>query len=97
MAINKQEIIDIMANAADISKSAAERALNAFTDGVTDSLKGGQDVVLVGFGTWSVGERAARTGRNPQTGETIQIAASTVAKFKAGKKLKDAINADKAE
>ncbi len=96
MAINKQELIDIMASAADISKSAAERALNAFTDGVTSSLQSGDDVVLVGFGTWSVGERAARTGRNPQTGEALEIPASTVAKFKAGKKLKDALNSDKA-
>ncbi len=96
MAMNKQELIDIMASAADISKSAAERALNAFTDGVTNSLQSGDDVVLVGFGTWSVGERAARTGRNPQTGQAIEIAASTVAKFKPGKKLKDAINAQRA-
>ena len=90
--MNKQDIIDIMAEQADISKAAAERALNAFTDTITNELGSGNEVVLVGFGTWSTSERAAREGRNPKTGETIQIPASTVAKFKAGKKLKDAVN-----
>jgi DNA-binding protein HU-beta len=90
--MNKQDLIDIMADTADISKAAAERALNAFTDTVTNQLSGGKEVVLVGFGTWSTSQRAARAGRNPQTGETIAIPASVVAKFKAGKKLKDAVN-----
>lgn len=90
--MNKQELVDVMADAAGISKAAAERALNAFTDTVTVQLKQGQEVVLVGFGSWSTGSRAARTGRNPQTGEQIQIPASVVAKFKSGKKLKDALN-----
>jgi len=94
--MNKQEMIDLMADSAGISKAAAERALNAFTDAVTMQLKEGKDVVLVGFGTWSTSARAARTGRNPQTGEEIQIAASIVAKFKAGKKLKDAVNSNTA-
>jgi len=90
--MNKQELIDIMANVASISKNAANRALDAFIGTVEKQLKARQDVVLVGFGTFTTSERAARTGRNPQTGAAIQIPAATVARFKAGKKLKDAIN-----
>lgn len=81
-----------MAAGADISKAAAGRALDAFTDAVTEALKGDDQVALVGFGTFSVRDRAARSGRNPQTGATIQIAAAKVPAFKAGKALKDACN-----
>ncbi len=75
-----------------MTKAEAERALKAFTDTIEDALKAGDKVALVGFGTFSVGERAARTGQNPQTGEKIEIAAAKVPKFKAGKALKDSIN-----
>ena len=92
--MNKNDLIEIMASTADISKSAATRALDAFIDATTDSLSQGKDVVLVGFGSFTTSQRAARTGRNPQTGEPMRIAAATVARFKAGKKLKDAINRD---
>jgi len=90
--VNKSELIDAIASSADISKAAAGRALDAFTGTVTDALKDGDQVVLVGFGTFTVRERAARSGRNPQTGDTIQIAAAKVPAFKAGKALKDACN-----
>jgi DNA-binding protein HU-beta len=90
--VNKSEMIDMVADAADISKAAAGRAVDAVFDGITSSLKDGKSVTLVGFGTFSVGARAARSGRNPRTGETIQIAASNTPKFKAGKALKDAVN-----
>lgn len=90
--MNKSELIDAVAAAADISKAAAGRALDAMVDSVTDALKEGDQVVLVGFGTFSVKDRAARTGRNPQTGEPIEIAAAKVPNFKAGKALKDAVN-----
>lgn len=90
--MNKTELIEAIAASADISKAAAGRALDAVVDGITDSLKKGDQVVLVGFGTFSVKERAARTGRNPQTGAEIQIAAAKVPGFKAGKALKDAVN-----
>lgn len=90
--MNRSQLVDVIAAEADISKAAAERALNAFTGSVTSALANGGPVTLLGFGTFSVGVRAARAGRNPQTGETIQIAASKVAKFKAGKTLKDAVN-----
>lgn len=90
--MNKAELIELVAEAADISKAAATRAVDATFDGITDSLKRGDTVTLVGFGTFSVGERSARTGRNPRTGETITIAASRTPKFKAGKALKDALN-----
>jgi|TARA_R110000850_G_scaffold211024_3_gene336981 DNA-binding protein HU-beta len=90
--VNKTELIEAIAASADISKAAAGRALDAVVDGVTDSLKKGDQVVLVGFGTFSVKDRAARTGRNPQTGAEIQIAAAKVPSFKAGKALKDAVN-----
>jgi len=90
--VNKSELIDAIAASADIPKAAAGRALDAMVDSVTDSLKKGDQVVLVGFGTFSVKDRAARTGRNPQTGQPIQIAAAKVPSFKAGKALKDALN-----
>ncbi|NEV61819.1 HU family DNA-binding protein [Thiorhodococcus minor] len=89
--MNKSELIDRMAEAADISKSAAARALDAFTDSIAIALKEGHNVSLIGFGTFTVKERAARTGRNPQTGETIEIKASKTPSFKAGKALKDAV------
>jgi len=90
--VNKSEMIDMVAEAADISKAAAGRAVDAVFDGITGSLKGGDSVTLVGFGTFSISDRAARSGRNPRTGETIQIKASRMPKFKAGKALKDAVN-----
>lgn len=90
--MNKAELIDRMAASADISKAAAARALDAMLDSVTDALKDSEQVVLVGFGTFSVKERAARQGRNPQTGAPIRIEAAKVPSFKAGKALKDAIN-----
>ncbi|MCF7804922.1 MAG: HU family DNA-binding protein [Candidatus Marinimicrobia bacterium] len=91
--MNKSELIDSMAEKGGITKADAERALNAFTDTVTETLAGDKDekITLVGFGTFSTSDRAARTGRNPQTGETINIPATTVPKFKAGKSLKDAV------
>lgn len=90
--MNKSQLIDSMASKADISKAAATRALEAFESSVTDALKSGDSVSLVGFGTFSVRERAARDGRNPQTGETIKIAAAKLPAFKPGKALKDACN-----
>ena len=90
--MNKQELIENIAESADITKAAAGRALDSMIDSITDSLKQGDSVVLVGFGTFSVRDRAARTGRNPQTGEEIQIKAAKVPAFKAGKALKDAVN-----
>jgi DNA-binding protein HU-beta len=90
--VNKTQLVDEIAEAADISKAAAGRALDAFTDTVTAALKDGDQVALVGFGTFAVRDRAARSGRNPQTGATIQIAAAKVPAFKAGKALKDACN-----
>jgi DNA-binding protein HU-beta len=90
--VNKTELIEEIAEQADISKAAAGRALDAFTDSVTGALKDGDQVALVGFGTFAVRDRAARNGRNPQTGATIQIAAAKVPAFKAGKALKDACN-----
>lgn len=90
--MNKQELIDAMAEAAGISKVAAKAALEAFTDSVTKSLKKGGKVALVGWGTFSVSARKARTGRNPQTGKEIKIAAKKVVRFKAGSKFDDAVN-----
>jgi|TARA_A100001391_G_scaffold54060_2_gene32969 DNA-binding protein HU-beta len=90
--VNKSELIDAIAAAADISKADAGRALDATLEAITGALKKGDSVSLVGFGTFSVKQRAAREGRNPQTGETIKIAAATVPGFKAGKALKDAVN-----
>ena len=91
--MNKTELIAAIAEQAEISKKDAEKALKAFVDVVTEQLKEGEKVQLVGFGTFEVSERAAREGRNPQTGETMTIAASKSPKFKAGKALKDAVNA----
>ncbi|RMF13552.1 MAG: DNA-binding protein HU-beta [Gammaproteobacteria bacterium] len=90
--MNKSELIDAIAASADISKAAAGRALDAALESITDALKKGDQVTLIGFGTFQVKERAARTGRNPQTGETINIPAAKVPGFKAGKALKDAVN-----
>lgn len=90
--MNKTELIDAIAATADLSKADAGRALDAALDGVTDALKRGDSVALVGFGTFTVKRREARAGRNPQTGAEIQIAAANVPGFKAGKALKDAVN-----
>lgn len=90
--MNKTELIDHIAGTADISKAAASRALDAVIDAVTTTLKKNGTVTLVGFGTFAVGKRAARTGRNPRTGEAIKIKAAKVPKFKPGKALKDAVN-----
>lgn len=90
--MNKSELVDFIASEAEISKAAAGRALEAFTNAVKDTLKKGEDLTLVGFGTFSVGARAARLGRNPQTGEEIKIKAAKVPKFKPGKGLKDTVN-----
>jgi DNA-binding protein HU-beta len=90
--VNKSELIDAIAASADLSKASAGRALDAVVGAVTGALKNGDSVSLVGFGTFSVKDRAARTGRNPQTGATINIAAAKVPSFKAGKALKDACN-----
>lgn len=90
--MNKGDLINKIADSAGITKGQAEDALNAVLDGITDALKNDDTVTLIGFGSFSVSHRAARAGRNPQTGETIQIAAKNLAKFKAGKKLTDALN-----
>ena len=90
--LNKSELIDHIANQADISKAAAGRALEAVIGGVKSTLKKGGTVSLVGFGTFSVTKRAARTGRNPRTGATIKIKAAKVPKFRPGKALKDSVN-----
>ena len=90
--MNKTELIDQIAESADISKASAARALESMLDAITTALKAADPVVLVGFGTFAVKERAARTGRNPQTGEPIEIRAARVPGFKAGKALKDALN-----
>ena len=90
--MNKSELIDQIASSADISKAAAGRAVDATIAAVKTALKKGGEVSLVGFGTFYVGKRAARTGRNPQTGASIKIKAAKVPKFRAGKGLKDAVN-----
>lgn len=90
--MNKAELIDSVAETSDISKAAATRAVDAVLDNITGALKKDEQVTLVGFGTFTVRDRAARTGRNPQTGEAIQIKASRVPGFKPGKALKDAVN-----
>ncbi len=90
--MNKTEFIAAVAEKADMTKKDAEKAVAAFTDVVAEALKNGDKVQLVGFGTFETSERAAREGRNPQTGETMTIAASKSAKFKAGKALKDSLN-----
>ena len=91
--MNKTELIAAVAEKAEISKKDSEKALKAFIDVETDELKNGEKIQLVGFGTFEVSERAAREGRNPQTGKTMKIEACKAPKFKAGKALKDAINA----
>jgi DNA-binding protein HU-beta len=90
--VNKIELIEHVAKHADISKAAAGRAIEAVVGGIRTSLKKGNSVTLVGFGTFSVGKRAARTGRNPRTGAAIKIKAAKVPKFRPGKALKDAVN-----
>ena len=90
--MNKSELIAAVAKAADLTKKDAEAAVNAVTDAITDALKAGDKVQLVGFGTFETRARAARTGKNPRTGEAIKIAASKVPAFKAGKALKDTVN-----
>ena len=90
--MNKSDMIDHIARQADISKAAAGRALEAFTGAVRTTLKKGGTVTLVGFGTFVVGKRAARTGRNPRTGATIRIKKANVPKFRPGKALKDGVN-----
>ena len=90
--MNKSDLIDAIATSADLPKAAAGRALDATIEAVTEALKKGDQVSLVGFGTFSVKHRAERTGRNPQTGAELTIAASNIPSFKAGKALKDAVN-----
>ncbi|WP_153147212.1 HU family DNA-binding protein [Dechloromonas sp. H13] len=90
--MNKTDLIESIATSAEISKSAAARALDATVEAVKAALKAGDSVSLVGFGTFAVGERAARTGRNPRTGKTLNIKAAKVPKFRPGKALKDAVN-----
>ena len=90
--MNKAELIDSVAEAADLSKASAARAVDAVTDAIAEALKKDDQVAIVGFGTFSVRKRAARSGRNPRTGETINIKASNVPGFKPGKALKDAVN-----
>ena len=90
--MNKSDLIDAMAEDAGISKAAAKKALESFLGNVEGSLKKGNRVSLVGFGSWSVSKRAAREGRNPQTGATIKIAAKNVVKFKAGADLASSVN-----
>jgi DNA-binding protein HU-beta len=89
--VNKSDLIDAIADGAEISKAAAGRALDSAVTAITAALKKGDTVTVVGFGTFSVGKRGARTGRNPRTGQPIKIKASKTAKFKAGKGLKDGI------
>ena len=91
--MNKTELVAAMASKADLSKKDAEAALKACTDGGAEEVKKGEKIQLVGFGTFEVSERAAREGRNPQTGKSMKIAASKAPKFKAGKALKDLVNA----
>lgn len=90
--VNKTDLIELIAEQAEISKAAATKALNALLDGVTNALRSGKTVSVLGFGNFSVKARAARVGRNPKTGEPINIEAANVPVFKAGKALKDAVN-----
>jgi DNA-binding protein HU-beta len=90
--VNKAELIDAVADSADISKAAASRAVDGLVAAITGALQNGDQVAMIGFGTFSVKDRAARTGRNPRTGEAIEIKASKNPVFKAGKALKDAVN-----
>ncbi len=89
--MTKAELVEKMAKEAKIAKRAAEKAIDSFVDGIRKTLKKGNKVTLIGFGTFSVGKRKARIGRNPRTGEAIKIAARKIAKFTAGKSLKDLI------
>ena len=89
--MNKSELVEAIASGSGLTKADTSRVLETFMATVTDALKRGDQVVIPGFGSWSTGNRSARTGRNPQTGKTIQIKASRVAKFKAGKNLKEAV------
>jgi DNA-binding protein HU-beta len=91
--MNKTELVAAIADKTELSKKDSEKALKAFIDVVSEELKKGEKVQLVGFGTFEVSKRAARTGKNPQTGKAINIAASNAPKFKAGKALKDTVNA----
>ena len=90
--MNKSELVEAIAYGADISKASAGRALDSAIDAITTALQNGEQVSLIGFGTYSVKHRAARTGRNPQTGAEIEISAANGPSFKAGKALKDAVN-----
>lgn len=90
--MNKQDLVDVVAESADISKAAATRAIDSMVSAISDALSSGDQVSLVGFGTFSVKARSERTGRNPRTGEPIKIAAAKIPAFKAGKALKDAVN-----
>ena len=90
--MNKAELIDAIAADTKLTKKDVDAVVKAFTENVAKSLEKGEDVALIGFGTFGIGQRAARTGRNPQTGATINIAASKTPKFKAGKALKDRVN-----
>jgi DNA-binding protein HU-beta len=90
--VNRNELVDAVAGKADLSKTAASKAVEAVFDSITGALKGGGEVRLVGFGTFSVARRAASEGRNPRTGEKIKIAASKQAKFKPGRRLRDSLN-----
>ena len=90
--MNKAQLIDAMAENAGLTKADAKKALDAFTEATTGALKGGDRVALIGFGTFSVAERGARTGRNPQTGKEIKIPAKKVVKFKAGADLADSVS-----
>ncbi|MBR6741938.1 MAG: HU family DNA-binding protein [Clostridia bacterium] len=89
--MNKTELIEAVAKKAELTKKDAEKAVNAFTDAIAEALKAGEKIAIVNFGTFEVKTRAARTGRNPKTGETMQIAASKTPAFAAGKGLKDAV------
>lgn len=90
--MSKSELVAVIAEKADLTKKQADAAVNAFIETVTDEVANGGKVALLGFGTFERGERSARTGRNPQTGKKLQIPASKVPKFKAGKAFKDAVN-----
>ncbi len=90
--VNKSQLVDKISEGADLSKAAAGRALDSFIEAAGEALQAGDQVSLVGFGTFTLRERASRSGRNPQTGETIEIAAAKIPAFKAGKALKDSVN-----
>jgi DNA-binding protein HU-beta len=90
--VTKTELVNAIAEKSELSKSDSEKALKAFVDTVTEVLQQGDKIAMVGFGTFSVGDRAARVGKNPQTGAAIDIPAAKVPKFKAGKALKDSVN-----